>query len=732
MTTQTEGGLLGLAFHPDYANNGYFYVTYTIESPRRTVLARFTASASPNVADRQSEVRILQIPKAFLHHNGGCVRFGPDGDLYLSLGDDGTSAHSQDLTSLHGKLLRIDVDHPANGLAYGIPPDNPFAGNASGFREEIYAYGFRNPWRYAFDTATGTIWLADVGQDTYEEIDLIQPGRNYGWPRMEGTLCYAPSVCDTAGLDLVPPLDEYSHNGGAASITGGTVYHGTRVPSLVGKYVFSDYIVGRVWALSYDGVNPPVREVLIATPGFGSVAGIGEDGDGELYLASFDGTVYGFTESNTAVETPAPLPWFAGRRVPQSIPHEHRDDGDAPHGGTCNARYLRRHRPARCSRHRWRPGRRRTPRDLGRSRCPREPPARGRVLLTTDRRRRGLRETADRAAKVAATPRLRLERAPGFPGRVARRHCPWGRFLVHSIAAHQQEKAENTTMEPSLFRGTSAAPSVVTDLPGPRSRALLEKESHHLAPGVQSIATLSGIAVARAEGSIIEDVDGNRFLDLAAGVCVNAIGHAHPRYREILKDQIDHVTVGSFTTPHRVEALEKIASHAPKGLDKIQLYSSGAEAVEAAMRLAKSYTKKYEFLSFWGGFHGKTAGTLSLIGDTTKHGLGPSMPGTYHTPYADCYRCPLALSYPSCGMECVEFARKTIRNSTTGALAAILVEPMQGTAGNVIPPPEFLPAIKEIAHENDALLIADEMITGFGRTGKMVRQRTHRTSRPTS
>jgi 4-aminobutyrate aminotransferase / (S)-3-amino-2-methylpropionate transaminase / 5-aminovalerate transaminase len=273
-------------------------------------------------------------------------------------------------------------------------------------------------------------------------------------------------------------------------------------------------------------------------------------------------------------------------------------------------------------------------------------------------------------------------------------------------------------MEPSLFRGTSAAPSVVTDLPGPRSRALLEKESHHLAPGVQSIATLSGIAVARAEGSIIEDVDGNRFLDLAAGVCVNAIGHAHPRYREILKDQIDHVTVGSFTTPHRVEALEKIASHAPRGLDKIQLYSSGAEAVEAAMRLAKSHTKKYEFLSFWGGFHGKTAGTLSLIGDATKHGLGPSMPGTYHTPYADCYRCPLALTYPSCGMECVEFARKTIRNSTTGALAAILVEPMQGTAGNVIPPPEFLPAIKEIARENGALLISDEMITGFGRTGK--------------
>jgi 4-aminobutyrate aminotransferase-like enzyme len=235
---------------------------------------------------------------------------------------------------------------------------------------------------------------------------------------------------------------------------------------------------------------------------------------------------------------------------------------------------------------------------------------------------------------------------------------------------------------------------------------------------VQSIATLSGIAVERAEGSVIEDVDGNRFLDLAAGICVNALGHAHPRYRQILKEQIDEVTVGSFTTARRAQALAKIATHAPKGLSKIQLYSGGTEAVEAAMRLAKSYTKKYEFLSFWGGFHGKTAGTLSLIGDGTKNGLGPSLPGTYHTPYADCYRCPLALTYPSCGIECAQFARKVIKNSTTGALAAILMEPIQGTAGNVVPPPEFMPIVKEIAEENDALLLSDEMITGFGRTGR--------------
>jgi 4-aminobutyrate aminotransferase/(S)-3-amino-2-methylpropionate transaminase len=261
-------------------------------------------------------------------------------------------------------------------------------------------------------------------------------------------------------------------------------------------------------------------------------------------------------------------------------------------------------------------------------------------------------------------------------------------------------------------------PHIATEIPGPRSRALVAAESRHLAPGTQSIATLSGLAMERADGSVIEDVDGNRYLDLAAGVCVNALGHGHPRYREILKAQIDEVTIGSLTSPRRAAALEKVAAHTPAGLDRIQLYSGGTEAVESAMRLAKSHTKKHEFLSFWGGFHGKTAGTLSLIGDGTKNQLGPLLPGTYLTPYADCYRCPLGASYPSCGIACAEFARKVIRNSTTGALAAILVEPIQGTAGNIVPPPEFLPAIADIAKENDALLIADEMITGFGRTGR--------------
>jgi 4-aminobutyrate aminotransferase/(S)-3-amino-2-methylpropionate transaminase len=265
---------------------------------------------------------------------------------------------------------------------------------------------------------------------------------------------------------------------------------------------------------------------------------------------------------------------------------------------------------------------------------------------------------------------------------------------------------------------TAQRPRLLTDVPGPKSRALVAAEAPYLAPGIQSISTLSGLAIAKGEGSVVEDVDGNRYLDIAAGICVNALGHGHPRYREILKAQIDEVTVGSLTTARRAEALRKVASHTPPGLTKVQLYSGGTEAVEAALRLAKSVTKKFEFLSFWGGFHGKTAGTLSLIGDGTKNQLGPSMPGTYHTPYADCYRCPLALKYPSCGLECAEFARKVIKHSTTGALAAILIEPIQGTAGNVVPPPEFMSAVKSIAKENDALLVSDEMICGFGRTGK--------------
>jgi 4-aminobutyrate aminotransferase-like enzyme len=230
---------------------------------------------------------------------------------------------------------------------------------------------------------------------------------------------------------------------------------------------------------------------------------------------------------------------------------------------------------------------------------------------------------------------------------------------------------------------------------------------------------MAGIAVDHAEGSAITDVDGNTLLDLIGGIGVNALGHAHPRVVEAVQRQAARVHVGSFTSEARVDLVERVAAHAPAaGVHRLQLYSGGAEAVESAMRLAKSYTGKREFVSFWGGFHGKTMGALSLMGSTYKEGLGPMVPGTHLVPYADCYRCPIGSTYPSCGLGCLEVGRKQLKNASTGDVAAVVVEPMQGTAGNVVPPDDFLPAVRSLANELGALLVVDEMITGFGRTGK--------------
>ena len=219
-------------------------------------------------------------------------------------------------------------------------------------------------------------------------------------------------------------------------------------------------------------------------------------------------------------------------------------------------------------------------------------------------------------------------------------------------------------------------------------------------------------------GSELIDVDGNRFLDLVAGISVAALGYAHPRYLAEFGAQLAKIHVGSFTTRARLKALQLLSEMLPPQLDKVQLFSGGSEAVESALRLARAHTGKFEVLSFWGGFHGKTSGALAQMGSDFKHGLGPLAPGAHLTPYADCARCPFKLKHPSCGLLCVEFARDKLRKETTGKLAAILVEPMQGTAGNIVPPPDFLRAVQEVARENDALLIADEMITGFGRTGR--------------
>ena len=302
VTTSTEGGLLGLAFHPQYETNHFFYVVFTAVNPTRTVLARFTASASnPNVADPASKLVILEIPKQNLLHNGGCAVFGADGYLYLSVGDDGQQLTPQDLSSLLGKVLRLDVDNPSGGKQYGIPAGNPFVGGPVGARGEIWAFGFRNPWRFSFDPPTGRLWLGDVGANDREEIDIVRKGRNHGWPRMEGNICHPPTSCDTTGLNLVAPLWVYDHDSGDASITGGYVYRGLSMPSLVGKYVYADYTSGRIWALTWDGTNPPTN-VVFAT--LTAVVSFGVDRNGELYLSSFDSHIYRLFAGPTAVETP--------------------------------------------------------------------------------------------------------------------------------------------------------------------------------------------------------------------------------------------------------------------------------------------------------------------------------------------------------------------------------------------------------------------------------------------
>ncbi len=261
--------------------------------------------------------------------------------------------------------------------------------------------------------------------------------------------------------------------------------------------------------------------------------------------------------------------------------------------------------------------------------------------------------------------------------------------------------------------------SLQTSVPGPKSTALIQREKKHVAPGLQRFAQMAGIVVESGKGSVITDVDGNQMIDIIGGIGVNGLGHSHPKYVRALQAQVEKISVGSFTSEPRVELMEKIAEHRPApDVHRTQLYSGGAEAVESALRLAKCHTGKNEFVSFSGGFHGKTMGALSLLGSDFKHRLGPMVSGNHVAFYADCFRCPLKLKKETCGMACVEASKKSIQMNTTGNVAAVIVEPMQGSAGNVIPPSEFLPAVRQLADDLGALLICDEMITGFGRTGK--------------
>jgi 4-aminobutyrate aminotransferase-like enzyme len=272
-------------------------------------------------------------------------------------------------------------------------------------------------------------------------------------------------------------------------------------------------------------------------------------------------------------------------------------------------------------------------------------------------------------------------------------------------------------------------------VPGPRSRAIIERERPNLAPGIQSISTLAGIAIDRGEGARLIDADGNVYLDFVAGICVSSIGHGHPALAEALAKQAHKITATSFACDERAELLERIAAQAGRigagKLRRTQLYSGGAEAVESALRLARAYTKRYEVLSFWGGYHGKTGGVVGLMGSEFKRGLGPStfVPGLHLAPFPDPFRSPLdggaavpEADHPRMTERYLAFVRDKIRLETDGQLAAIIVEPIQGTAGNVIPPADFLRGLRALCDELGTLLILDEMITGWGRTGRMFGQ----------
>ncbi len=261
-------------------------------------------------------------------------------------------------------------------------------------------------------------------------------------------------------------------------------------------------------------------------------------------------------------------------------------------------------------------------------------------------------------------------------------------------------------------------PIINTAVPGPKSLAAWQKQNTVIGPGIQRVVQWARVSLVRGQGPFLEDEDGNVFLDFMGGSGVNSIGHGHPTYIAAMKQQVEQLTIGSFNTPARVKMLEEFQSIFPKGLDRVQFFSGGTEAVEGAMRLAKAHTGKYEFLAFWQAYHGKTLGALALT-DGTRKGLGPMAPGAMFAPYAYCFRCPLKKTFPSCQWACVDHVRAEIKASSAGSLAAIIVEPIQGRAGNITPPVGYLKELKKVAHDHGALLIADETMTCMGRTGKM-------------
>ncbi|MBK8429246.1 MAG: PQQ-dependent sugar dehydrogenase [Lewinellaceae bacterium] len=304
-----ERGLLGLTFHPNFKSNGYFYVNYVHDPSGDTRISRFTATspATNNAVDAATELVILTIDQpGSTNHKAGDLSFGPDGYLYIAVGDGGGSGdpgnRAQNPADLLGKMLRIDVDNPDVGFNYGIPPDNPFVGVPT-YREEIWSVGVRNPWRFSFDRLTGDMYIADVGQGAWEEVNFEPAGtggRNYGWRCYEGNHTYETAGCLPIG-NYTFPVFEYDHSAtGGRSITGGFVYRGAEVPSLYGWYVFTDYVFSNFWLLKYNGsawVSDYQPDVPIA-----NITSFGEDDNGELYATRLSGPIYEVTASPLPIE----------------------------------------------------------------------------------------------------------------------------------------------------------------------------------------------------------------------------------------------------------------------------------------------------------------------------------------------------------------------------------------------------------------------------------------------